>query len=290
MMWFNLLLSVACSTAIFAIFKIFDTKSIDTRKAIVVNYMVAGLFGVLLLDNPIDFVEIPSKPWFWMSCILGFLFISLFNLMAFVAQKVGISTASVASKISVIIPVSAAILLYGDSLTLLKIIGIVLALIGLYLATHKSTKRVISLTLTVLPILLFIGTGLLDTLLKYSEFKVVPAEDKLLFIPSIFLMAFIIGLVTTGFQAVLQKDVQFELKNVTGGLILGIVNYGSIYFLWGALAQSNAESSVVFPLANMGVVAGSSLLGFGFFKEKLSRNNWIGISICLIAIALIAFA
>lgn len=69
---------------------------------------------------------------------------------------------------------------------------------------------------------------------------------------------------------------------------MGVVNYGSIYFIWKALAQDGVESSMVFPVANMGVVAASTLAGWLIFKEHLSPKNWLGIALSIFAIALIA--
>jgi len=290
MIWLYILLSVLCSTALFVLFKLFETHGINTRKAIVANYLVAGLFGILLFYSPQAILEIPGKSWFWMSCVLGFLFISLFYLMATIAQKISVSTASVASKMSVVIPVLAAILIYNDSISLFKGAGIALALIGLYFATHKSEKQIAVAGLYWLPIILFFGSGLLDTLLKLAENRIVPPDEQLLFIPSIFLMAFIIGLVVTGIQSFANKSFKIETRSVVGGILLGVVNYGSIYFIWNALAQPSAQSSVVFPVANMGVVAASALVGVGAFSEPFAFKNWVGITVCIVSIAIIAFS
>lgn len=283
-------LSVLCSTGIFVIFKLFETYDINTRKAIVANYLVAALFGFALLGSPQAAFEIPGKSWFWLSCVLGSLFISLFYLMATIAQKIGVATASVASKMSVVIPVIAAIILYNDSISALKIIGIVLALAGLFLATQKGKAVIRDPKLLWLPVILFFGSGLLDTLLKLAENKFVPPSEQLLFIPSIFIMAFIIGFVVTTIQAFTNKNFKIEKRSAVGGIILGVINYGSIYFIWNALAQPATESSVVFPIANMGVVAASALAGLAFFKEQLTLKNWLGIVICVGSIAIIAFS
>jgi drug/metabolite transporter (DMT)-like permease len=47
---------------------------------------------------------------------------------------------TVANKMSVILPVIASFFLYGDKITLLKIGGIILALIGVYLSTMNGKK------------------------------------------------------------------------------------------------------------------------------------------------------
>jgi drug/metabolite transporter (DMT)-like permease len=283
-------LSVLCSTGIFVVFKLFEKLEVNTRKAIVANYLVAAVFGLALFGSLQAAIEIPGKSWFWLSCVLGSLFISLFYLMATIAQKIGVATASVASKMSVVIPVIAAVLIYNDSFSSLKIIGIVLALAGLYLATQKGKTVIRDPKLLWLPVILFFGSGLLDTLLKLAENKFVPPEDQLLFIPSIFMMAFVFGFLFTTIQAFRNKNFKVESRSVIGGIFLGIINYGSIYFIWNALAQPAAESSMVFPVANMGVVAASALAGLALFKEQLTIKNWLGIIICVGSIAIIAFS
>lgn len=281
-------LSVLCATLLFVFFKVFSILKLNTPQALILNYLVAALFGLFFLPEPLAFFGIYDRSWFWMSCVLGFMFISLFYLMALISQKIGVSAASVSTKMSVVIPVVAAVILYGDSMTFTKATGIGLALVGIWLATMKEKTDVPKSGLLILPFILFIGAGLLDTFLKISENLLVPKEDELLFIPSIFAMAFVSGLLL---QPLLPKSKEVEAaiyKTWMGGILLGVVNYGSIFFIWQALAQEGVESSMVFPVANMGVVAASTLAGWLIFKERLSVKNWSGIAISILAIALIA--
>lgn len=283
-------LSVACATLLFVFFKVFALLRLDTPKALIINYLIAAIFGMLLLPEPLSFFEIYTRSWFWMSCVLGFMFISLFYLMALISQKIGVSAASVSTKMSVVIPVVAAVMLYGDSMTPLKTIGIILSLLSVWMATTKKKSEAPRGSLVWLPFLLFLGAGLLDTFLKLAENYLVPSEDELYFIPSIFAMAFVTGLVLL---PLLPKNREFEAsqyKTWIGGVLLGLVNYGSIYFIWQALAEPGVESSMVFPVANMGVVAASTLSGWILFQEKLSLKNWTGILLSLVAIAMIAWA
>lgn len=281
-------LSVLCATLLFVLFKVFDRQRIHTPLALVLNYLVAAAFGLFFLPSPGEFFAIYAKSWFWMSCVLGFLFISLFYLMALISQKIGVSAASVATKMSVVIPVTAAVILYGDSMTATKITGIILALIGIWLATTKGKSAIPSTSLAWLPFILFLGSGTLDTLLKFSENKLVPKADDLLFIPSIFLLAFAWGAVMLLFFPKQKAATAPRYLSWIGGILLGVVNYGSIYFIWQALAGDGVESSMVFPVANMGVVAASSMAGLLLFRERLSVKNWTGIILSLVAITLIA--
>ena len=65
----------------------------------------------------------------------------MFNLYSLGIQKVGISVTTVANKMSLIIPVCVALLVYPDeSLSKYKGIAFVLAIIGIYLSSTKSGK------------------------------------------------------------------------------------------------------------------------------------------------------
>ena len=133
-----LFLSILFSTGLFVIFKYFGIFKIDTLKAIVVNYIVAFILGFLSSEKTILISEIPDQPWFYGALFLGAMFVSIFFVMAMTAQKNGISVASISGKMSVVIPIFFGILLYDESVNFLKIAGIVIALIAVYLASIKE--------------------------------------------------------------------------------------------------------------------------------------------------------
>jgi uncharacterized membrane protein len=81
-----------------------------------------------------------------------------------------------------------------------------------------------------------------------------------------------------------------KAPSIIGGIILGIVNYGSIYFLIKTLDAANLQSSVIFPINNMGVVILTTFLSLLIFRESFSVKNKIGVAISIIAIAMISFA
>src|SRR6056297_3863476 len=132
-----LALSVLSSTLIFVAFKLFDVYKIQTLYAIITNYVVACTVGFFLYDGPVGISDLTNKSWFIGPILLGVLFIVIFNLMAKTAQVSGVSVASVATKMSLAIPVVMGMLLYGEQLSALQIIGIVLALVAVYLASVK---------------------------------------------------------------------------------------------------------------------------------------------------------
>lgn len=284
-----LLLSILASTAIFVIFKLFDRYKINTLNAIVINYITACITGVLSYEESFNTNEIISSKWFFGAIALGFLFISVFNLMALTAQRNGLSVASVAGKMSVIIPVIFGIYVYNESVGFQKLIGIAMALIAVYLTTVK-TKGSFSFRKGMLfPFLLFIGSGVIDTSIKYIETTYVASNGIPIFSATIFACAAIIGILILSIKAILGQ-LKFDIKSVLGGTLLGIINYYSIYFLLKALQFEGLESSTLFTVNNVAIVMVTTLIGLIIFKEHISKKNWIGITLAIISIILVTLA
>ena len=281
----HLILSIVLSSFLFVIFKYFEKFRIDNLQAIVVNYFVAFSIGYATTQEKVHFTEIPEQPWFYGVVFLGFLFILLFNVMALTAQKAGMSVASVAGKMSVVIPIAFGIIVYNESYGVLKIFGIALALVSVYLTSKKDTGQ-FNAKYIYLPITLFIGSGILDTALKYVENNYVADGGLELYSASIFLVAGVIGVFYLGVLAVLGK-VKFQFKNIIGGIALGIPNYYTIYYLLQALEMKEFETSTLFTINNVAVVSISTLLGILIFREKLNKRNWLGVLISIIAIILV---
>ncbi|GGW65050.1 EamA-like transporter family protein [Winogradskyella epiphytica] len=280
-----LLLSILSSTAIFVVFKLIKKYDIDTLQVIVVNYFTAFTCGALLYSGNIQPSEIIESDWFVAAIGLGFLFITIFNVMALTAQKNGLSVASVASKMSVIIPIVFGIYVFNESASLQKITGIVLALFAVYLTSLKKKDHTVLTKSIYLPIILFLGSGVIDTSINYFA----PSDNIPLFSATIFAMAALIGLVIVGINLLKTKR-RFKLKSLPAGITLGIVNYGSIHFLLMALRAENTESSTLFTINHIAILALSTLIGLLLFKEDISQKNWIGIILALISILLVTLA
>ena len=284
-----LLFSVLFSTSLFVIFKYFDIYKIDTLKAIVVNYLVAFGLGFGLSEITFSLNEIPEKPWFFGAIVLGALFVSIFFVMANTAQQNGVSVASVAGKMSVVIPVVFGIVLYDESVTYLKIIGVLIALISVYLASVKEAKNSLKKAGLLFPILLFFGSGAIDTTLKYVEVNFVQKNEASLFSGSLFGFAAIFGLLILLIKTI-QKKEPFEFKNIIAGIILGVPNYFTIVFLIKAMQTAGIESSTLFTINNVSVVVVSTLVGLLLFKEKFSLKNKIGVALAILGIVLVTIA
>lgn len=283
-----LILTVLQSTAIFVVLKLFNRFKIDNWQALTVNYIVATAFGFIIYKGDITAAIIFEKDWFVFAMILGLTFISTFFIFALSSQKVGVALTSVASKMSVVIPVIAGLLLLQEKISWLAASGVVIALVAFYLTLGGGKNRSFPRKYVILPLLLFLGNGVNDTLMKYSEHHfVADTNDLILFLSVIFLTSLVVGLSISAKRFIDNKQ-RISLYTIVGGTILGLINFGSTFYILKAMGIYS--SSVVFPVTNAGVVSLSALAGFLFFREKLSIRNWIGILLAILAILLIANA
>ena len=286
-----LALSIIASTLIFVIFRLFASYNINTLQAIVVNYFVACSCGVIGYQNSIELSAIPQYNWFYYTLALGALFIIVFNLMAITTQHNGLSVVSVATKMALVIPIAFGLWYYKEPLGTSKAAGIVLALIAVYLvAVKKDSSIILQKKNLVFPVLVFLGSGLIDTSLNFLQNDFITDKSLIpLFSSTIFLTAGVIGIMVLVAQKI-KGVLVLEFKNIIAGIVLGIPNYFSIYFLVKALRSDLFDSSVIFTINNVGIVIISTLLGIVFFKEQLSVKNWIGITLAVISIALVSLA
>lgn len=283
-----LVLSILISSSLFVVFKLFDVFKINTLQAIVVNYAIALSFGLGTSNLSVSVVDIPKQSWFLGAFCLGFLFISIFNIMGITAQRNGLSVASIAGKMSVVIPIIFGVIVYNEAVGFVKVIGILMALIAVYLSSAKSDTNPVKFKNLLFPLLLFVGSGILDTGLKYVETTSVSKGEEPLFLAVIFGCAFVLGVFVVITQMINGKF-QFHWKNILGGIVLGVPNYYSMEFLLKAF-KTDIESSALFTINNVGIVILTTVFALIFFKEKLIKKNWIGITLAVISILLVSFA
>lgn len=281
-----LILCIVSSTLIFVSFKLIDILKIKIFPVIVLNYITASILGFLLYKGEITTELFQNASWLHLSLIIGILFIVMFYIIALTTQKAGITVTSVAAKMSVIIPILFSVLSYNEKLSTLNILGIILALISIYLTIFKKKSKKMEYKNFILPIIVFLGTGIIDSAVKYAQYNFISEDVSYLFSASVFTVAGIIGIVILFFK---KSNVQnlFKIKTVAMGIVLGLVNFGSLYLLIMAFDSEVFNSSIIFGLNNIGVVSLSVIISLLLFKEKLNKLNILGILISLIAILLL---
>ena len=282
-----LLLSIVFSTFINLVFKWFSVFKVNKIQAIIVNYLVCFSIG-FVLSGDFNLLKIIGSDWFKYCIILGSLFVAIFLSMAMTTEKYGVSVNAVSAKMSVIIPVLFAYVYNSERLTIQFVVGILLSLLSIYLITKKK-QIIIPKKYIYLPIIVFLGSGTIDTSLKLLELNYSNDISINTISYSIFLGAFLVG--TTFYTIKNQFNFSnWSSRNIISGIILGIPNYFSIYFLLTAIKSFSLKSAFVFGINNIGIVLLSTLLSVIIFKEKLTLINKIGVLISVLSIILIAYA
>lgn len=289
---FFLIASIILTAWLTIAFKIVGRLGINNLQAIVFNYTVCVITGTFVNGSfPVN-SSLVKEPWLPWALVMGCGFISLFNLAAYTVQKIGVAAATVAYKLSMVIPFVFSIYLYNEDATGLKIAGVAVALLAVWLTTRPAekdkNKHKVSWMIWAMPLLLFVGSGLLDAMIKYVEQAFINPGNQDAYLITAFCVAAAVGwlilfyLFSTGRQ-------QFSAKALVAGICIGVPNYFSIWCLLGALKGYSGNSSAIIPINNMGIVLFTALVAWFVFKEKLSATNWLGIALSLGAIALIAY-
>ena len=284
-----LALSILSSSVLLVIFKYFERFHVHTFQAITVNYFVAATLGFLLAPVAYSPIEITQKPWALSAIIIGCVFIAMFYIMAVSSQKVGVAISSVANKMSLVIPVMVGVILYEESLAGLKLVGVITSVIAVVLVTFPKKGINVDRKFLILPVIIFLGSGFLDTFFKFVETRQLGENEIEVFSASLFAIAALVGFSVVVFNRFKSGQI-LETKSLIAGFALGIPNYFSIHFLLQALNIPNLESTMVFPVNNTGIVLLSTLLAIVLFSEKLSKLNWSGIVLAVLSILLISVA
>ncbi len=281
-----LLLSIALNTAVNLIFRWFKVFEINKLHAIVVNYLICFLVG-LSISNERDILGYIDQHWFLYSLLLGVLFISIFYLMALTTEKLGVSVNAVSNKMSVVIPVSFALIVAKESFSLLFLVGIIISLASIYLISGKKNMR-IERKYYALPVGVFLGGGFIDTSLKLLETNFASEVELSTITYTIFLGAFITGLFIVLLSGLNRN--KLSAKNGLAGIVLGVPNFFSVFFLLKAIEAFSLKSAFVFGINNVSIVLVSTVLSIVIFKEQLSRFNRIGLILAIVSIIIIAYA
>lgn len=280
-----LVLSIILNALIFAMFKWFGIRKVNTFQAIVVNYFVCVITGTIFTGPSKVLNQPPDSEWIYIALVLGAVFITIFYLMALTAQKFSMAASSIASKMAFVIPVlfSIYILQVESDFQWYNILGVALALWATYLSSVSNDDiKVKNQALWLLPFFVFLGNGIIDTTINYTNLNFLSSETASVFPIYIFLSAAVIG-----GTALLVRGSWPDRLSIVSGIVLGVINYFTVYVFLLALGQLNNNGAFVFPIFNTGIVVLSALIGILAFKEQLSKLNKAGILLAIIAIVLV---
>jgi drug/metabolite transporter (DMT)-like permease len=282
-----LLLAILFTSSLFLLFRWYSDLMLNIFQTIVWNYVVCSITGyVVQIDSLTEAIYAKHTDTLIAATLLGSCFLPVFFLMGTSTRLAGITPTTMANKLSMIIPAGFAILVGLAPFTWMQILAIILGVISIYIVTQKTNTTSETTTFNLLPWLVFISGGLLDLGILYINKNIVTAESGGLFSVHVFVAAAVVGMISLSTAIIFKKDT-FQWKSILSGILLGIPNYFSIYFLLKSLDHFKNDGSFVFPSMNLSIIIFTAIVSFVLFKEKLTARIGIGLVVATCSILLL---
>lgn len=287
-----MILGIIANVILFLAFRSYSIFKMDNLQAIVVNYYVCVITGIIFVGNPAILLSVDfGASWSWFALFTGFLLMIGFYAASLTSQLLGVSVTSVASKMSMVFPIFFSLFfmkIESKSFSILNYTGMALAVISIYLSSvrkkSKGKPSVSKANLLLLPFIVFAVGGMIDICINYSSYQLVTKENEEVFPIFLFACAAFVGTIFLFFQ---KK--KFETKNIIGGIYLGIPNYFSLFFVFKALSVFQNNGAVFFPMYNVGVIILSSFAAIMLFQEKLLKINFLGLGLSVISLFFLSY-
>ena len=278
---FNRIIAVLCSVAVSVLLKVARKRHIEIQQAIAFNYIVALSLSWFLLKPDFkgleftDFIAQSENTPIFLA--LGILLPSVFIIMSKAVEFAGIVRSDAAQRLSLFLPILAAFLIFHETLSQSKVVGIMLAFVGLFCLLSKPNQQSTVAFRGILGLVgVWFGYGIIDILFKQV------AKSGGAF-PTTLFIAFSLAACIM-FIYLLFKRTQWNVASVVGGIILGVLNFFNILFYIKAHQSFGSNPTLVFAGMNIGVICLGTITGALIFKEKISKINWLGIVFSLCAI------
>ncbi|CAM4350510.1 hypothetical protein SAMN06265348_112197 [Pedobacter westerhofensis] len=277
-------LSICCSVTVAVLLKLARRYQINVLQAVMWNYLAAILLSFVFFRPAIGTIAVmPST----LTVVLGILLPVLFLVLAASVRNIGIVKTDIAQRLSLFIPILAALFIFGEKFSNMRIAGLIVGFIAIFLTLFRKSSGKQEKFSYLYPVLVFIGFGVIDVIFKkLSKIELIPYTSTLMIV---FCISFIVAMVILLYTIVVKKQ-KVQLINFACGIVLGCFNFGNILFYMKAHRALADSPSTVFAAMNMGVILLGSLVGIIMFKEKVTRINYIGITLALAAILLITLS
>lgn len=269
-----------------------------------INYIVAAVVAL-----PVFLIYNPRPAIFgaiWTGGGMGTLYFIAFFFVIYAIKKVGASSTTVVSVLSISMPIAFAAMFFDEVPNALQITGIVLAMASLALISgnrspetvhadqrkgvnNKSLENVQPAKHTVLTtpvwvvptvlIVFFLLCGF-NRMLQ-DAFKHYGAENhRPAFLLAGFTMAAIPSIVLLIYNRRLPSGMEFAF-----GIVIGLSNLLQTFFILRALQK--LDGYVVFTLASAGAIVLTTLVATTMLGERLNRRTQIGITMSVASLFLL---
>ncbi len=280
-----LILAILCSVSVSVLLKVAGKYKIIPNQAIAFNYVIAISLCYFLLKPDFKglgftefFLQSEAQPIF---LSLGILLPTVFVFMSKAVEYAGIVRADAAQRLALFLQILAAVLIFNETLSSIRIAGVIVAFAALFCLLSKPTNALQDNTgkAILFLILVWAGYGVIGILFK-----------KIALMGGAFPTTLFISFVLAGsiiFIYLLLKRTTWTAPSLLGGMLLGCLNFFNILFYIKAHQYFKESPTIVFAGMDLGVICLGALTGALIFKEKISKINGVGIALGLVSILLL---
>lgn len=299
----HLWLAIGCSTLIALILKHAESRQLNRLAVLAANYLMASGIGLLLilisqkgfsefhlqqgwqalpalLDNPTANPNAAAS-MLWgvlVGLVAGGFFFGSFFCYQLAVKEHGVALGSAFLKLGFLLPMFLSILLWQEYPQALQWLAIGLAMVAIALVnwpfgtTWKQALR------PVLIALCLIGGMSQFSSKMFQKFGF--QEHKAFFLLATFFVAFLFSTATIAW-----KKAKIAPRDVLTGLVLGIPNIFSSFFLVKALGHLPAAAA--FPLFSAGTIFLVYVIGMLFYRERPKKRESVAIGLIILAMVFI---
>ena len=288
-----LILAVVSSSLISIFMRLSENHIKNEMGMFMVNYALCAVLAVGFMERSSMAILLGTHDQYLtviIGIITGAFFLGGFLFLKYNMKHNGIVLSSTFMKLGVLIPTIMAIVVFGETPSIMQIGGIAIAIAAIIIINIEKEPQkedgVTSIEDTsnggnkkiLLLVLLLLG-GLGDSMSNIFD-KIGPSDGKDGFLLLTFFTALVITtvIVVFGKKKICKADIIF-------GLLVGVPNYFSARFLLASLGS--LEAVIVYPTFSVGTMVMVTMVGVLAFHEKISKQKGIALGLIAVAIALL---
>jgi multidrug transporter EmrE-like cation transporter len=282
---FALAVSILASTLFSLTIKVAHRRRCTLLAVGATNYLTAAV--IYLAASVVTWARLggrlPGSRTLLLGVGTGVLFVSAFVLIAELQERKGISITTAALRLSVLFPVLASLLFWGERARGAQLAGMGLALVSLPLLGFtppgprpKAAPDLVGLLVTVG---LFVANGLVGVAVRLYH-QVGAPEEKVYYFAALFVTAAVVSRLV-----LVATRNRVSRPDLLPGVLLGIWNTGASFLLLVALAT--VSGFVAFPLQSALALVLTAALAMLIWRERLSTAGTIGIVVAVAAAVLL---
>ena len=273
----SLCLGILSSALVSVIMRLSSGRVKNNLGMLTMNYIVCSVLSALFCDAAQTFGTPDLGTALSLGGINGLLYLAGFILMQINIQHNGVVLSSIFQKLGLLVPIVISVCFYHEMPSILQGTGFLLAVAAIILMNYQKDTGNAGFKLGLFGMLL--ACGMAEAMSKiFKEAGVPELEPQFLFYT--FASAMVLC-----FLCMIAKKQRIGLSELFFGTLIAIPNFFSSKFLLGALETIPAV--IVFPVFSVGTILAVTLAGVLLFRERITKQQWIAISIILVALVLL---